>query len=91
MEYRDVHHVLPDTFQWRTPSPGSYKPSSDHCYDQGYFKWDYKKSYKDSPHYIRANIMHEREFKNYLVTNIEFTKEDVESFSKRIPEFKRIE
>jgi hypothetical protein len=88
MEYRDVHHVYPDSYQWRTPSPGSYKPEPDT--DSEYFKWDYKVSYKDSPYYIRRNIRPENRPATRVYSNIEFTAKDVEEYSKRIPDFKRI-
>jgi hypothetical protein len=89
MEYRDVMHIIPSSFLWRTPSPGSYKPDEGHQHDQEYFKWNYKTGYKDSPYYLRLNIRPEREYNNPIITNIEFTEKDVETYAKRIPNFKR--
>ncbi len=51
MEYRDVHNILPGSYLWRFPAPGSEKIEEDYC-PQWFIK-EYKTAYKNSPHYIR--------------------------------------
>lgn len=51
MEYRDVLNIVPGSYIYRTPSPGSVKVES--IQHPEHFKWDYKTSYKSSPYFIR--------------------------------------
>jgi len=51
MEYRDIHNILPGSFLWRFPAPGSEKIEEDYC--PQWFVQDYKTAYRNSVHYIR--------------------------------------
>jgi hypothetical protein len=51
MQYRDVYGVIPGSYLWRTPSPGSHKPTPES--DPDIFKWDYKTPYRESIYFVR--------------------------------------
>lgn len=51
MEYRDVHNIIPGSYLWRFPAPGSEKVGEE--YSPQWFVKDYKTAYRNSEHYIR--------------------------------------
>lgn len=50
MEYRDVHKVLPGSYMWRFPAPGSEKV--EESFTPQWFEKDYKTAYRNSKHYV---------------------------------------
>jgi len=85
MEYRDVHNIVPGSYMWRFPAPGSEKVSEE--YTPQWFIQDYKTSYRNSTHYLRRirpkvqppriklyNFPVEEETKNELYSLIEDSK-----------------
>lgn len=85
MQYRDVYDIIPKSYQWRTPSPGSYKINKE--YESEYFKWDYKKPYRDSIYFVRRFYP---DFPNLDsgVTNLQIDQQSIDDFSKQYPTFK---
>lgn len=82
MEYREILNIVPGSYVWRTPSPGSQKPT-----DEAFFKWDYKTSYKSSPYFIRRYrpIPSEKAI-NYTNNTIE--QKQIDKFTELHPSFK---
>lgn len=85
MQYRDVYDIIPKSYQWRTPSPGSYKINKQ--YDEEYFKWNYKKPYRDSIYFVRR-FYPDMPTYDGGVTNMQIDQKSLDDFSKQYPTFK---
>jgi hypothetical protein len=85
MQYRDVYNILPGSYLWRTPSPGSNK--SDPVMDGEYFKWDYKTPYRDSHYYARRMFQNEPDLLK-VHTNYKYKMEDFDKINNIHPGYK---
>lgn len=87
MQYRDVHDIVPKSYMWKFPSPGSAKYELNGGLNDDYFKWDYKTAYRNSIYFVRR-IFNELPKKPKSYNYLPISEQDIKEFSDRDPNWK---